>query len=739
MKITSLKVYEGNNVKRRKRIIRVLLENASDAEVNKYLKAYFSVSLLLGFKEELVDKVREECCWQLWVTYTQEEVSKYLLNNIPYNMDSAEKLADKADNLVKEGFLYDVVKCARDKGLPVIEISEDLFQLGYGKNSVVIGRSYQSYENMVKVEISRNRKTLWSTLKYSHIPQVEGKVLYSIEEIKDVETFKYPINLRSIDKTMDVKITISSEEELNRVLDNMMKMYTRAFVYSGNVKYRAICFNGEVGLLLKKEEGYKIIEFKEKSLEVLEIAEALEKLKIFCRRIYKSIPIEFMYLDLQEDEELKAVDLGCVFDVGEEVKEVKQRIIEYFIDSLIKKDVGMIPLFSITGTNGKTTTVRLINYMLSKLGYKSSMTTTGGIFVADRKVKNGDTTGYLSAREVLTNIETEAAVVETARGGILKNGLGYEKAKAAVITSISEDHIGMHGIRDIKDLAEVKSVIMDELDQDGKIVIKAQKELMDYVKDIKNVCLYSIEKNDYISKHIANGGEAFYLQGDYIIICRNGEERKLLNVKDIPFTHGGFSKGNIKNIMAAIAAVSTVCSDGKAIIDSLKELSCDLHFNPGRQNILDFEKFKVILDYGHNGEAFHEVLSIGRYLNPSKLTGIIAAAGDRMDKYIKELGTVASKYCDTIIIREQADLRERKAGESAGLIKEGALEGGFDENNLQIIPKEEDAIVYAMENAEEGEVIVLFTQCLDVIIPAINSFLKNQGKAEIAEGLDFTH
>jgi UDP-N-acetylmuramyl tripeptide synthase len=739
VRITSLKVYEGNNIKRRKRIISITLESASDSEVKKYLKAYFRVSFLLGFKEQLVDIDREESLVRLWVTYTQEEVSKYLLNNLLYNLEAPEKLAEKADNLIKQGFLYDIAASAREKGMPVIDINEDLFQIGYGKNSVIIGRNYQSYENAVKVEISRNRRSLWQYLRYAQIPRVLGKVLYSIEEIKDLKEFKYPLNLRSIDKTMDIKITISDEEELNRVLINMMNMYTRAFVYSGNVKYRVICFGGEVGLLLKKEDGYKVIEIKEKSLEALELTEALEKLKVFCEKIYKNMQIEFMYIDLQEEEELKAVDLGCVFDISEELKNVKTRVIEYFLSSLVKKNIGRIPIVSITGTNGKTTTSRLINFFLTKLNYKSALTSTGGIFIAGSKMKNGDTTGFLSARDVLANVEVEAAVMETARGGILKNGLGYEKARAAIITSISEDHIGMHGIKDTRDLVNIKTVILDEVESDGKIIVKAQDELMEFVKGRKNLCLYEIEKNSYIEEHIGNGGEAYYLEGDYIITCKDKQERKLLNVNNIPFTHGGISKGNIKNIMCALAAVSTICSDEKAVIDALQNLKCDLYFNPGRQNVLDFGKFKVILDYGHNAEAFHEVLSIGKSLKSSKLTGIIAAAGDRMDKHIKELGYIAAQYCDSIIIREQEDRRGRKIGESSGLIKQGVLEEGFNEKNIKTIYKEEEAIVYAMENALEGEVIVLFTQCLDVIIPAINAYLERQGKPVIGEGVDLSH
>lgn len=739
LKIASLKVYEGNNIKRKKRLIRVCLEGASDSEIKKYIKAYIRVCFLLNYEEKLIDAENTENLWNVWVTYTNEELSIYILSNILYNLENPEVITEKAANLVKEGFLYDIAQNFRRRKLPVIEINEDLFQLGYGKNSIVMGADFQSYENLTKVELSRNRKSLWQFLRYSHIPKVEGKVVYSMEEIKDMEKLKYPVNIRSISKKNDVNITVNSEQELNRVLENMLKMYTRAFIYSGNINYRIICFKGKVKLILKKEEEYKVIEVTEKKLEVLEVVEAVENLKKFCSKVYKSIPIEFMYIDLEENEELKVVDLGCVFDIGEELKNIKGKVVDCFVDCLIKEGIGLIPIISVTGTNGKTTTARLINHILNKLGFKCAITSTGGIYLGDKKIKNGDTTGFLSAREVLTNIETDVCVMETARGGIYKNGLGYENAAAAVITSISEEHIGMEGVKNLTDLLNIKTVILDEILPEGKIIVKCQRELLDYVKDRKNVCLFSLDKNEHIKEHINKNGEAFYLEEEYIIWNKDGEEKKLVDIKDIPFTHGGYSKGNILDIMAALSSVTAIYDDINNVISILKTLQCDLYFNPGRQNILDFEGFKVILDYGHNSEAFHEVFSIAKSLKPSKLTAIIAAAGDRMDKYIKELGTIAADYCDYIIIREQADLRGRKKGESASIIEEGVLESQFDKKNLEIIYKEEDALLHAMERAADGEVIVLFTQCLDVIIPVINNFLESRGKKPIAEDLNFWH
>jgi len=739
MKIASLRVFEGNNIKRHKRIIKVSFKSTNNLEIRTYLKMYFKLSYMLGFKEKLIDIERKAEEWCLWVTYTVEELSKYLLSNIQYYLDNPKWLAEKSENLIKKDFLYYIVNLTRQRGIPIIELSEDLFQAGYGKNSIILGRDYQSYENIMMTQLSRNRKGLWEKLRYTEIPKAQGRVLYGIEEIKEETDFKYPLNIRSINKNKEVKITINNEEELNTVLDNVMKMYTRAFVYSGRVKYRAICYKGKVLTVLRKEDIYKVMEIESDSLQVIEVVTALKGLESFCENVYRDFPIEFMYIDLQEDKELMLVDLGNVFDAYEELNDVKDKIANCFINKLVDEGIGLIPIFSVTGTNGKTTTARLLYYILNNLGFNAALTSTGGIFVGGKKIRNGDTTGFLSARAVLCNNTVEAAVMETARGGILKNGLGYEKATAAIITSLSEDHIGMCGIKDVQDLLQIKAVVLDELDYDGKIVVKAQEDLVNHTKNKKNVCLFSIEKNEYISEHIKNGGECFYLENDCLIYNKNKNEKKLSNIKEIPFTHGGYSKGNILNIMAATAAILNICDDIDKIMGIITKIKCDLYFNPGRQNILEFEGYKVILDYGHNSEAFKEVLNIATSLKPSRLTAIIAAPGDRMDKYIKELGSIAAAYCSNIIIREQADLRERNVGESANLLKKGVIESGFNEKNLKIIYKEEEAIVDAMETAIEGEVIVLFTQCLDVILPAINKFLEKHGKAPIATDIDFSH
>lgn len=359
------------------------------------------------------------------------------------------------------------------------------------------------------------------------------------------------------------------------------------------------------------------------------------------------------------------------------------------------------------------------------MGYKSGLSSTGGIYIENENIKHGDTTGYYSALEVLKSKKINVAVLETARGGLIKKGLGFKNATAGIITSLSNDHMGMEGVTTLQELGRIKSLIKEGLSNNGVMITRAEKLIVDLFSKEDKLILFENEENDLIKNHIKCGGEAFYTKNGVLINNINNREIELANINEFEFAHYGVSKSNIKNIMAAIASIKQFHKDTNEIVLAIKKLKCDMKTNKGRQNIIDINKFKLIIDYGHNSEAFEEVFSIAKSFTPNKLIGIITAAGDRDSLHIIELGEIAAKYCDTIIIKEHEDKRGRALGETSKLLYKGVKNTGFKEENIKILLTEEEALSYGLENAIDGEVIVSFSQFLDKTMPVVNKFIKS--------------
>jgi len=664
------RIYEGNNINNCRKLIKITLKQCSMGEAMRLVSDYTAISNALSYIEKIISLEENEEKIEAWISFTDEETSISILNGLIARED-AESLLDRLSAVNRQGLLWSVVKAADKKDIPVIKLCSNLYQIGYGKRSVVIGENYQSFDNNINVIISRDKIALDRILKCNNIPGID----------------------------------ITNKE-------------------CATAKYRVISYKGRIMLVFnneKLEEG--MTEWKKEWIVKDNVS--LEHLVI---KTFNTLKINAMYIDLSG--EMKVIDAGSIFDIAHTKKDA-QELSNYLINALLNDDVGLIPIISVTGTNGKTTTVRLIYYLLQKLGFNTGLASTGGVFIGDKQIREGDTTGFLSAREILMDNEVEVAVLETARGGIVKNGLGYEQAQAAVITSITEDHIGMGGIRDIGDLAKVKGVILRELNKDGKVIVRAQEILVRLTKNMRNVCLFETEINQYMKEHIERGEEAMYLEDNWIIHSINGESHRVMKVNDIPFTHYGKSMSNVRNIMAAIAAVLTVYNNYEILIKTIGELECNLKFNPGRQNVIPIGNSKLLIDYGHNSEAMTEVYSVAKSYKPSRITTVISAPGDRMDIYIKQMGKVAAQNSDYIIIKELEDLRGRKLGETAKLVEQGALEQGFDKSRIKIIYREAEAVEHAINNAIEGEMIVVYTQVMEISLEVINEQLSLRNRIPV--------
>lgn len=398
----------------------------------------------------------------------------------------------------------------------------------------------------------------------------------------------------------------------------------------------------------------------------------------------------------------------------------------HILNMMFPKDKPFtIPIISVTGTNGKTTTTRLIRHTLAIMGYKVGMTSTSGIYIGDRCVMKGDNTGPSSARIVLADRDVDAAVLETARGGLVRKGLGYDLADIGVVVNISEDHIGLDGIESVEDLAFAKALVIEAVKREGVAVINADDRMAEYLMGRAkcNIMLFSREKNNpLLARHMEIGGNAVYIENNTVHIYRNNSAVPLMKIEDIPITIGGILECNIENSLAAIAALCSLKVPADILRLGLKTFKPDISSNPGRFNIFNLGDFKVMLDYGHNPAGYNAVLRFIRKTDAARFVGIIGIPGDRPDKSMREIGAMCSSVFSRVIVKEDRDLRGREPGETAGIIYNSLIANGFKKENAEIILSEEKALETAILDAQPGDLIVMFYEELEPAVELINLF-----------------
>ncbi len=398
-------------------------------------------------------------------------------------------------------------------------------------------------------------------------------------------------------------------------------------------------------------------------------------------------------------------------------RDVGRQIVDY----LFPGGSGRIPVVAVSGTNGKTTVVRMISHVLTEAGYVVGMTCTDGVFIDGEKVMTCDASGPRSARAVLRCPDVDAAVLETARGGIIREGLAFDRCDVAVLTNIADDHLGQDGIEDLDDLAKVKSLIIEAVMPRGYAVLNADDPMCLGVASRASgrTMLFSARQDNIaVRKHVSSGGRAVVLRNAHIVMVGPESPRKIVSVKSIPATFGGRAMFNVHNALAATAACLALGIDFETIADALGRFKADASTNPGRLNVIEMKGFCVVLDYGHNPPAIEASAQAIRTMFSSRsrkvreYIGVIASPGDRAQDKIKELGKTAAAWFDRIVIKEDADLRGRRPGETAGLLRQGAL-AGATEQQVECILDESLAIKAALEYATCDDVVVVYYEKYD--------------------------
>ncbi|MGE5629990.1 MAG: cyanophycin synthetase [Caulobacteraceae bacterium] len=392
-----------------------------------------------------------------------------------------------------------------------------------------------------------------------------------------------------------------------------------------------------------------------------------------------------------------------------------------------------VPIVSVTGTNGKTTTARLISHIIRQMGYRVGLTTTSGIYINDELLKYGDNTGPVSAKTILTDRTIEYAVLETARGGIVNKGLGYDIADVGIITNITEDHLGIDDISTMDDLAYVKSLVVEAVKEDGYSVLNADDAYCMGMKErIKSqIILFSLNPaNEAVKEHVAQGGIAVYSDGKSIFINNGGEEICLIGINEVPSTMEGILRHNISNSMAAIAGSIGLGIPVEVIKQGLSTFICDSAGNPGRFNIYDVNGIKVVLDYGHNIDGYRVVIDSLQRMKADRLIGVIGTPGDRTDSSTITIGKMCGDCFDRIYIKEDKDRRGREPGEIAALLEQGCKMGSIKPSDVIIELSEEKALEKAILDAKQGDIVIVFFEDYQPLVDLVERMAIELVKAQ---------
>ncbi len=398
-----------------------------------------------------------------------------------------------------------------------------------------------------------------------------------------------------------------------------------------------------------------------------------------------------------------------------------RNVAEPVVDMLFPRgSAGRIPIIAITGTNGKTTTTRLTAHIAKSANKKVGYTTSDGVYIQNQLMMKGDCTGPISSAFVLKDPTVDFAVLECARGGILKAGLAFQNCEVAVVTNVAADHIGLGGINTVEQMAKVKAVVPETVFPHGYAVLNADDDLVYKMKDdLKcNIALFSMDENNpRIKAHCAANGLACVYENGYVTIMKGNWKIRVLPARNIPLTYEAKAVHNINNCLPAVLATylfrDITIED---IRSGLQTFIPSESLTPGRLNFFHFRNFTMLADFAHNPHGLRLLCDFVSKLEYPARIGVISGTGDRRDEDIRELGAISAQHFDEIIIRCDKNLRGRTAEEIINLLKDGIDSVNPDVPTI-IIANENEALEYIYAHPRHG---ALYTIMCDVVAGALD-------------------
>lgn len=450
-----------------------------------------------------------------------------------------------------------------------------------------------------------------------------------------------------------------------------------------------------------------------------------------CERIAKIIGLDICGIDIMATDLRTPVkeNKGAILEVNaapgfrmhiDPSEGLPRNVAEPVVDMLFPKgSEGRIPIIAVTGTNGKTTTTRIVAHIAKSAGKKVGYTTSDGVYIQNQLMMKGDCTGPISSQFVLKDPTVDFAVLECARGGILKNGLAFRHCEVAIVTNVAADHMGLGGINTLEQMAKVKAVVPETVFKHGYAVLNADDDLVYNMREELqcNVGLFSMDENNKrIKRHCGKGGLAAVYENGFISILKGTWKIRVIHVKDVPITFEGKALHNIANCLPAVLASylyrDITIDDIKSALMSFVPSST---LTPGRLNFFHFKTFSILADFAHNPHGLKLLGDFVSKLEYTKKIGVISGTGDRRDEDIMELGSISAEYFDEIIIRCDKNLRGRTADEIIDLLKKG-IEKVDPNKPTKTIVNENEALEYIYANPESG---ALYVVMCDVVAGAL--------------------